>query len=757
MGDESAAPIRILFVEDVKEDVERAVYQLRRGGLTCEWRQVETEQQLREQLREFRPEVILADFSLPQFDGMSALRVAGAEAPHTPFLFLSGTIGEERAIQALHAGAVDYVLKENMARLVPAIRRAIDEAEVRRERIRQQAQIARLNRVLRMLSGVNGLVLRIRDRNELLRETCRLAVVEGSYAAAIAVAEMPGSASLQPVAWSGVDPDVIKMLRDRLAESAGDQSSIVGRVLASSQEVVVEDVPPDDAESLLHDTGMRTLVALPLLVDGTAIAVLVLASQDADVVIDEELKMLREVAGNLSFGLQYLQRDTRARFLSHFDPQTGLAKRPLFCERVQRLVFMPASPRTRYAVIVMDIERLSLINDSFGRRIGDLLLQHVADRLRQNYPGGQIAHFSGGTFAVLDTPRERTEEQIRADGRKQIEKLFGEPFQIEGHEIPVGVRAGTALWPDDGEDAMTLVQNAEAALQYARESGEALARYNAASRSNRVGRLALEYRLRIALEHGEFELHYQPKVSVVSCRIQGAEALLRWRRDGELVLPALFLPSLESTGLIVQVGYWVIEQAARDCRRWMEAGLPPTRIAVNISPQQLRDADFQKRFLDAVSSWSTPDWGLDIEITEGMLQEDSPHEIGVLHRLREAGIRVAIDDFGTGYSSLGRLAALPVNTLKIDRSFVTRCTDGGSGGSLVRTIIALARALEMPTVAEGVERPQELELLRRLGCDDSQGFLHSPPVPAEDFATLLCEGRGRYVRPGSHSRRYARN
>src|SRR5690606_625381 len=224
MGDEptNTTPVRILFVEDLKEDVERAVYQMQRAGLACEWRRVETEQALIEGLLDFNPELILSDFSLPQFDGMSALRVARENAPRVPFVFLSGTIGEERAIQALRAGAVDYVLKENLARLVPAIHRAIDEAEARRERIRQEAQIGRLNRVLRMLSGINGLVLRIRDRNELLRETCRLAVAEGGYVAAIAAAEMPGSPTIQPVAWSGLDPHLTAQLSERAAASVAE-------------------------------------------------------------------------------------------------------------------------------------------------------------------------------------------------------------------------------------------------------------------------------------------------------------------------------------------------------------------------------------------------------------------------------------------------------------------------------------------------------------------------------------------------------
>jgi diguanylate cyclase (GGDEF)-like protein len=760
MGEEATDPIRILFIEDLKADVERALHQLKRAGIRCDWRHVETEADLVGALRERKPDLILSDFSLPQFDGMSALRIAQQMTPDVPFLFLSGTIGEERAIAALHAGAVDYILKENMARLAPAIRRAIAEAVARGERQRQDAQIARLNRVVRMLGGVNGLALRIRDRNELLRETCRLAVAEGGYAAAIAAAEVPGSASIQPVAWCGAEGHMTTELSDAVAVSAAREAGIIATALASGSEYVCNDtVSTRSADALvpvLVRAGMHSLVVMPLRVDGTGIAVLVLTARDADVVGAEELAMLREIAGNLSFGLQYLQRDTRARFLSHFDPQTGLAKRPLFCERVQRVIALPASARMRHAVVVMDVERLSIINDSFGRRTGDLLLQHVADRLKQAFPTGQIGHMSGGTFALLRPQPDRSDEEIRLHGLRKVGQLFSDPFVIEGRAIPITTRSGFSLWPDDGNDAMTLVQNAEAALHYARATGEHHVRYDADARTNSVGRLALEHRLRFALERREFELHYQPKINIASRRVRGTEALLRWRHPDEgLVSPARFLSSLEATGLIVQVGEWVLQQAASDCQRWKQAGLPPVRVAVNISPVQLRQADFELKFREAVSSWSTPDWGLDIEITEGALQEDSPAEVGRLRALREQGAHVAIDDFGTGYSSLARLATLPVDTLKIDRSFVARSLDGASGSSLVRTIIALARALEMTTVAEGVERPEELELLRQLGCDKSQGFLHSPAVPADEFAAILREGKGTLMRPASHAHRAA--
>jgi EAL domain-containing protein (putative c-di-GMP-specific phosphodiesterase class I) len=335
-------------------------------------------------------------------------------------------------------------------------------------------------------------------------------------------------------------------------------------------------------------------------------------------------------------------------------------------------------------------------------------------------------------------------------GQRQIRELFGEPFLIEGQAIPVTIRSGFVLAPDDGSDAMALVQNAEAALRHARVTGEPVVQYSPASRSENVGRLALEHRLRFALERREFELHYQPKLNVATGRVEGAEALLRWRspEDG-LVSPAAFLPLLESVGLIVPVGDWVVEQAAQDCQEWMGAGLPPVRVAVNIAPAQLRHPDFESRFINTIVPWSTPEWGLDIEITEGVLNEDSVAEITKLTRLRHAGVRIAIDDFGTGYSSLSRLAALPIDTLKIDRSFVRQSVDSEAGTSLVRTIIVLARTFNMTTVAEGVETPREFALMGELGCDQSQGFLHSAAVPKDRFVVLLREGGGPRAMPAA--------
>jgi EAL domain-containing protein (putative c-di-GMP-specific phosphodiesterase class I) len=298
---------------------------------------------------------------------------------------------------------------------------------------------------------------------------------------------------------------------------------------------------------------------------------------------------------------------------------------------------------------------------------------------------------------------------------------------------------------------MTLVQNAEVALRLARDSGDMVVPYSSEAHSANVGRLEMEHRLRFALERREFELYYQPKVNVITRRIEGAEALLRWNTPDGVASPASFLPLLETGGLIVPVGEWIVAQAAGDSQDWVRAGLPPIRIAVNVSPAQLRHPDFERYFTQAVAPWSGRDRGLDVEITESMLNDDSLAEIATLRRLRNVGVRIAIDDFGTGYSSLSRLAAMPVDTIKIDRSFIRQLVGNPSGASLVKTIIALARTFNMTTVAEGVEQQEELDLLWHLGCDQSQGFLHSPGLPRDEFAELMIRGRGSLVLPPEHA------
>ncbi len=741
--------IRVLLVEDVELEAELTVRQLRLDGIAPIVHRVETEEAMRAALREFKPSIVLSDFTMPQFDGPSALRIAQECAPEVPFVFVSGTIGEERAIEALHRGAVDYILKTNLARLGPAVRRALDEAAARQIARRQERQIKHLTGVLRMLGGINSAVVRIHDRNELVREACRLAVTVGGYASAIVALRRPKSQVMEPVAAHGADAGAAARLCELIGQRVASDVRL-GRLRPETPEVLVfaeTGYRPNARPASPDESAGRPMVALPLTVDKTVIGVLSVCSLEPGAVGEEEMRVLREVAANISFALQYLQQGSKVRLLSYFDVLTGLAKRTLFCERLMKGLEASAASASRYVVSVLDVENLSAVNDSFGRHAGDQLLQLVADRLKRRFEDTErLAHFAGGTFAVAQPVADAWQASVEKL-RHELDGLFGPAFQLAGKEVPVAARSGVALFPDDGREPDVLVQKAEAALRTARGSGERHGHYSAEEHAARLAQAALERKLRVALERDQFELHYQPKVSVKTRRIEGVEALIRWKDpEAGLVAPAQFLPVLETSGLIVDVGDWVVERAAVDCRQWEHMGLP-LRVAVNISPLQLRRPDFVSRFFKHTQGWTSAGCGLDVEITEGALLGESSAEVGKLKVLRAAGVHVAIDDFGMGYSSLARLSDLPIDTLKIDRTFISKMGTDPRSRKLVSVMISIARVFKMKCVAEGVENQEQLDALWQLGCDQSQGYLHSKPVTSGEFLELLQNGRGRFILP----------
>ena len=865
-------PLRLLLVEDMPDEAELAVREFARYGIACEWRRVDREQDLIQEIASLRPHVIVSDFSLPRFDGLSALRVAQAHAPEVPFIFLSGTIGEETAIESLRSGAMDYVLKNNIARLVPAVERVRREMQSRMERRRttqqlrdiiatsqdwiweigadhkivftspsasqilgrsleavrnedfialvaaddraavaaslnelcerrtkvrflarflrdsaspgwletvalarldakgtvvgirgssrdvteqqeQQARIFHLKRVLQMVSGVNGALVRLRDRDSLLKETCRLAVNVGEYLLATVWLIEAGGSAIRSVVTAGAYDAESAGVSMPLAGVGGADPSMMARAIRTQQAVVAADVMDPGApvahRELLRAADIRGLVALPLLVDGTSVGALLLATGSANQLDDGELNLLREVAANLSFALQYLQREDAVHFLSYFDALTGLAKRRLFCDRLGRRLSSRVGPEIRPAIVVFDIERLGVVNDSAGRHVGDALLQHVADRLRQQVAETEdLAHLGGGTFCV-SMPLLGTMDHAVARLHQRIAALFARPFEIEGHTIRAAARAGIARYPEDGESALELIENAEAALKNAKSAGERFLPYRFQMHRGQDKRLELETRLRAALEERQFVLHYQPKIHIGSGGLVGLEALIRWQDPARgLIAPSEFLPVLEATQMIVEVGEWVLDQALEDARRWFDAGLQ-TRVAINVSPWQLRRGNFADRVLDRLNGRECFPGGLDLEITESALLQDPDETRRKLELLRLSGIGIAIDDFGTGYSSLSRLSMLPVDTLKIDRSFTSGLPANEVSLALVSTIIALARTFRLVTVAEGVETAAQLETLRELGCEQSQGYLHGKPQPYEEITRRLVEAR-TVVRESDH-------
>jgi diguanylate cyclase (GGDEF)-like protein len=620
----------------------------------------------------------------------------------------------------------------------------VEALRTRRECARQQTDIALLTRVLRMQSAINSAVLRIRDRNLLLQEACRVATEVGHYSSAVVWVVEPGARHARPGFVAG--RRVLNVIPERMSIGDGTErdTSLTGRAMRTGEvcacwDLTRSEVPLHGRELMLAG-GIRSVVALPFMVDGVPVGALTLASMDATLVRDEELRLLQDIAASLSFAVRSLQQADTAEYLAHYDPLTGLAKRSLFCRRLDDLLRARFGSEQTPTVTVLDIGHLNNFNDSFGRHFGDQLLQQVAERLRQQTGSDErVGDLGGGTF-VLVAPSIAGEDHGIAS---QIDKtVFAQSFLIEGRRVRLSCHSGVARYHVDGEDGCALVQKAEAALKHAKETGEQYLHYKLDMRSEIAERIALEHRLREAIDEQQFELHYQPQVNIVTGHIESVEALLRWNDpQNGLVLPARFLPVLESSGLIIPVGQWVVQRALQDCDRWRRVGLRPLRVAVNVSAVQFRGRAFIDFILDLVKDWPRDPrgFGIDLEITETALLQDIEGAGRQLRELRAAGIRVALDDFGTGYSSLGLLSKLPVDLLKIDRSFVKGLPSDHTSMTLTRTIIGLASAFGLLTVAEGVETEEQFKLLRLLNCDQSQGYYHCPPVPVGRIDQILAQ------------------
>jgi diguanylate cyclase (GGDEF)-like protein len=751
----TAKELRLLLVEDSTADAELAIWRLRQAGYVCIHQCVVTEASMRAALASELPDIILSDFTLPQFDGLSALAVAQEVAPDVPFMFLSGTIGEERAIEALKRGAIDYVLKSNPKRLVPAVQRALEDAALRRKSRLAEKRVARLSHVLQMLSSINSALIRIQSREEVLREACRLAHRFGGYRIVMAATINPTTRMARPIGWAGYEFLADPGQEFPIADTEAADTSLMGRVIRSGEAVLCEHI--ENYPHVIHgrqellDAGVRSLACLPLRVDHTPVGSILCGTGEGAIIDQDEMRLLEEVAANLSFALQHLDKQEALHFLSYFEPLTGLAKRALFCERLNRLLTRGADSLPRLAVAVFDIDHLAVINDSFGRHTGDGLLQCVADRVRSFFPDSeQLAHLGGGTFVCMHAVAQDAAEKGQTL-HEQLNRVFDQPFIVDGREISAQVKSGVACYPDDGREAHKLVQNAEAALKEAKSSGERYLHHRIEMNSELARRVAMQHRLREALDKQQFHLHYQPKIELRTGRMVGAEALLRWQDpESGLVSPGIFLPLLESAGLMAATDAWVLKQAAADCRRWRRAGFAPVRVAVNISPAALRRRNVAREILDCVGDLvGDSHWGLDIEVTEGALSGDSAACVHTLRLLRAAGMRIAIDDFGTGFSSLGRLSQLPIDTLKIDRAFIQLLPGDRKSCTLVTTIIGLAHAFDLTAVAEGVEERAQLEYLARQGCDESQGFLHSRPVPATELEAWLQRSQHDEAQPAA--------
>jgi diguanylate cyclase (GGDEF)-like protein len=393
-------------------------------------------------------------------------------------------------------------------------------------------------------------------------------------------------------------------------------------------------------------------------------------------------------------------------------------------------------------VLFIDLNRFKLINDTLGRRIGDALLKEAAARFRVVLRDQDlVARLGGDEFAVglFDIGQHYEASRVA----HKLLAALNEPFLVDGHDLRVGASIGISVYPQDGADAETLLRLADIAMYRAKQGGDSDAEHVAFySRDMNQGmqeRMRIESGLRQALGNGQLELHYQPKFSIADSKIIGAEALVRWRHpERGLVPPAEFIPLAEATGLVVQVGEWVLEAACAQAQAWKDAGVPPIRLAVNVSAREFTSA-LPGRVKETLERYGLePSW-LELEITESTLMHNIDRVIGIMDRITALGVTLSLDDFGTGYSSLSYLKRFPIDTLKIDRSFTTGIPTDASDCAIASTIISIAQQLNHKVIAEGVETVEQLAFLKDSGCDEVQGYLFSKPLPAAEFEKALRE------------------
>ena len=561
--------LRILMVEDNVDDAELVLMAIRKGGYEVEYTRVENANDFARELKKSDWDLILSDYSLPSFNGLAALKIFKEQNIDIPFILVSGTIGEEVAVEAMRNGAHDYLMKDKLARLVPAIQRELADADERHAR--------------------------------------------------------------------------------RIAE-----------------------------HTLRHQ--------------------------------------------------------------AYHDVLTGLPNRWLFRDRMEQAFAYAHREQKSLTVFFLDLDRFKNLNDTMGHQAGDHLLRSVAERLKSLFsPLDTIARLGGDDFVVLMPDVETAADAKQMAGK--LLKLFESRFAVAGQKVYVDASIGIARYPVNGIDADNVLKNAEAAMYYAKEQGRNNYQFCSAEiQEATADRFVIENELREAIKANELTLNYQPQFSMIDKSVTGVEVLVRWNHPRRgLMPPDKFIPVAEETGLIISLGEWVVRQTARDIQQWQDAGYEVPRVAINLSARQLYHRSTLGVFKDTFAEFGITAENIEIEITESGVMQDPEQAVLTLKAFKELGFFVAIDDFGTGYSSLAYLKRFPIDVLKIDRSFVRDITFDSDDATIVRTILAMAQALNLRVIAEGVENQDQLNFLAALGCAEGQGYYYARPMPAADLLSFMSK------------------
>lgn len=685
--------LRIIHVEDVEAEAEIVHAALKRSGLEATFERVDTKAAFLKAV-ENHADVILCDFSLPGFDGMTALQIAHEKKPDVPFIFVSGTIGEELAIQALRLGAYDYVLKNNIARLPSSVRRALQESHERAIRRRTEEILFAESNLLTTVFDTAGAIGVMLDTEGRILRFNQAGEKSTGYI---------GKDILGLCFW-----DIFFPPSQRQSEKERYQQRDKSAFPMQYQ-----------SQWLAQDGGVRSvLCSLSILEDRHFKTIFVLSGIDITEWQEAEEKIYR---------------------LSYFDHITGLPNRVVLRDRLEQAIRRHESHGGVVVLMLAELNGLNQIRDVFGAQAGLALTIAVAQRLQTwRLPEeATITQYSDGVFAVLlEEVRKSDIDTIVMDLLQILEKPYSISEQQDIHLLP---KIGIALHPNDGNTNESLPHFAEVALHRAQEDVHNHYQFYSPGFNQEITkRHILKNQLREAIRQDELVLHYQPQVSLKNGRIDGFEALVRWQHpERGLLMPAEFISLAEESDLIFALGEWVLRAACKQCKSWQDKGLNPATIAVNLSAMQFTEKNLKVLVGQILGESGLNSQHLELELTESVSMHDPEKSIAIMVHLRKLGVTLSIDDFGTGYSNLGYLKKFPVSRLKIDKSFVRDLVEDAHDLAICRSIIAIAKSLHLEVIAEGVETVSQLKMLHSEGCDKIQGYYFSAPLPADDCTSLL--------------------
>jgi diguanylate cyclase (GGDEF)-like protein/PAS domain S-box-containing protein len=641
-------------------------------------------------------DVVLLDLGLPDAQGLEAIKRVEAIAPGVAIVVLTGIDDEGVAIQALQGGAQDYLVKGQIeARaLFRALRYAVERKFLRAALFseKEQAQVT-LNCIGEAVicTGSSGNITFL----NVVAET----MTGWSFK----------EADGRPLA------DVFQIMNSQSREMVRLPTG-AALVAQSSERLCPNCV-------LIHRSGHELPIdeSMAPIYDRKGL-------QTGTVVVFRDVSEARRVSIQMAHSAEH-------------DSLTGLPNRLLLNDRVTQAISFARRHMKQLAILFLDLDGFKHINDSLGHPVGDKLLQSVAKRLVDcGRASDTVSRQGGDEFVVLLSEVEHAEDAAVA-ARRMLQAV-AEPHSVDQQELHVTTSIGVSVYPDDGEDAETLVKNADTAMYQAKENGrQSYKFFKPAMNLRAVERQVIEEGLRRALERDEFTLQYQPKINFRTGSITGAEALIRWTHPIRgAIAPAQFIPIAEDCGLILPIGKWVLQKACEQARAWLDLGLPLTTMAVNVSAMEFRDQNFLEGLFMILEKSGLDPRSLELELTESVLMKHAESAAAVLQSVRRKGIKVALDDFGTGYSSLSYLRNFPIDALKIDQSFVAQITAARDDASIVVAVISMARSLKLRVIAEGVETLEQLAFLQAHECDEAQGYYFSRAVLPQQFAELLRSG-----------------